>query len=503
MLAGCLVVAIVAGLARPAAAQADSRSDAVRSMVRGLRLVNWFPALGPHDRMWTDFDPGAIDRDLAAVASLHANAVRLIPDARVFTVPSPPEAALDELSRTVALAARHGLRVQLTLFDQFTDYLRIDDSRRWAQAMLTRFRRDPRIAFIELQNEINPGDPEAMRWARALLPDVRTLSGGIPVTVSVDAPVHNLADLQLALGPAEPDLWDLHYYEPPGSAAAALREAAALVAPRPLLVGEVGYSTFPGNRVVPGVPPTPAAQEAYQDYVLRVLEWAAIGAGLPPAAPWLVNDFPCSECTPSGCVAGCSPQVCAGCDRLVVADFFGLFRADGSAKPAAATMAAILDGEHVDRDVNLGFELAAGDDPAGWRRVSAGGATLRRDPTVSHRGSASALIARSLGDDPTAPCWAVQPLLRPEAGERYSLSAWARGAAATGRTAAHLLWLDAAGIPTGDAESDPLAAGDTGWTRLEVSSQVPAGTVAAELRICSAENAGSAWFDDVRLEEAG
>lgn len=501
LLAGCVVLAIVSGLARPAAARADSRSGAVRDMVRGLRLVNWFPARGPHDRMWTRFDPAGIDRDLATVAALHANTVRLIPDVRVFTMPSPPAAALDELSRAVALAARHGLRVQLTLFDQFGDYTRIDDSRRWAEAMLVRFRRDPRIAFIELQNQIDPAREDSMRWARALLPEVRELAGGIPVTVSVDAPARSLVDLQRALRPVAPDFWDLHYYLPPAAAAAVLHEAAAVAAPKPLLVGEVGYSTFPGNAAVPGVPSTAAAREAYQDYVLRVLEWAAIGAGLPPAAPWLVNDFPCAECTPSGCVSDCSPQGCAGCH--LVDDFFGLFRADGSAKPAAGTLAAILGGEPVDRDVNLGFERAAGDDPAGWRTISAGGATLRRDPSVSHRGSASALIAGSLGGGPAAPCWAVQPLRRPEPDERYSLGAWVRGAAATGRTFVDLVWLGGDGAPIGDAESEALAPGDTGWTRLEVTSPAPTGTVAVELRLCSAENGGRAWFDDVGLEEAG
>src|SRR5438132_5317340 len=217
-------------------------------MVQGLRLMNWFPALGPHDRMGTSFDAAAIDRDLGAVAALHANTVRVIPDVKVFTLPAPPPEYLDELSRTVALAARHGLRVELTLFDQFGSYTRIDDSKRWADAVLSRFgRHDARIAFIELQNEIGPESEDAMRWARELLPYVREASGGSPVTVSVAAPVSNLVDLQLALGSAVPDFWDFHYYYLPASAPAAFREAASVAAPRPLLIGEVGYSTFPGN----------------------------------------------------------------------------------------------------------------------------------------------------------------------------------------------------------------------------------------------------------------
>ena len=107
-----------------------------------------------------------------------------------------------------------------------------------------------------------------MGWARQLLPHVREVAGGIPVTVSVDAPASNLVDLQLALGSAAPDFWDFHYYFLPGSAQATFREVAAIAAPRPLLIGEVGYSTFPGNPAIPGVPTTAPAREAYQDYVL-------------------------------------------------------------------------------------------------------------------------------------------------------------------------------------------------------------------------------------------
>jgi hypothetical protein len=410
--------------------------------------------------------------------------VRVIPDVRVFTVPSPPPVYLDELSRTVGLAAAHGLRVQLTLFDQFGDYARVADSERWADAVLGRFRSDPRIAFIELQNQITPQNDGAMGWARQLLPHVREVAGGIPVTVSVDAPASNLVDLQLALGSAAPDFWDFHYYFLPGSAQATFREVAAIAAPRPLLIGEVGYSTFPGNPAIPGVPTTAPAREAYQDYVLRTVELAAIEAGLPPAAPWLVNDLRCDDCPP-------------------VERFYGLLRVDGSAKPAAATISRLLAGAPVDRDIDPGFERAAGDDPAYWRVLGAAGATFRRDPGIAHGGTASALIEGGEQGATGDHCWAVEPLDPPRAGDRYSLSAWARGRSATGRTAVEVAWLDYGGGAIDTAASSPLTEGDTGWTRLSVSSSVPAGTVAAELRLCTAQNGGSAWFDDVRFGPAG
>ena len=507
--AACLCAASITGPLRPgtaSGARAPATTSSVRDLVNGLRLVNYFPASGPHDRMWTNFDAAAIDRDVARVAAMHGNAVRIILDLRVFSVPSPPPQYLRELSTVVAVAARHGVRTQLTLFDQMSGCAtcggttQIEASERWVDAVASSLPHgDPRIAFVELQNQINPHDENAMRWAQELIPYLKRAWGGIPVTVSADAPVANLVDLKLALGSVAPDFWDFHYYYLPGSALSSFAEARRIAAPRPLLIGETGYSTWPGEMGRPGVPATSSAHEAYQDYFLRTVELATRRAGLPPAAPWLLNDFPCPECTPPGCVLDCAPQPCSGCPQLD--DFYGMFRADGSPKPAAATMSGVLAGLPVSTDFNGGFEEPAGADPADWRIQQPDDATFARDTAVAHSGRASARIEGSTPGTAQPPCWFVEPMT-PVTREEATLSAWVRGRQATGTTEVDIAWLDYAGREVGRVASTPLPLGDTGWTRLTASGTPPLSAVATRIRLCSSGNAGAAWFDDVTVASA-
>ena len=126
-----------------------------------VRSISYFPARGGWTLMWTHFDAKAIDRDLSRIAWLRANTVRVIVPARVFGYPEPEAEMSARLEKVVDLAARHGLRVELTLFDWWHDYSDVAGSRRWAAAVLSPYAGDARIAFVELQNEIRPQDSGA------------------------------------------------------------------------------------------------------------------------------------------------------------------------------------------------------------------------------------------------------------------------------------------------------------------------------------------------------
>ena len=66
-----------------------------------------------------------------------------------------------------------GLHVQFTLFDWWDEYRDVAGSKRWARAVLARYVGDPRVAFVELKNEIDPADAAALAWTRALVPWLR------------------------------------------------------------------------------------------------------------------------------------------------------------------------------------------------------------------------------------------------------------------------------------------------------------------------------------------
>ena len=106
----------------------------------------------------------------------------------------------------------NGLGVQLTLFDWWGAYGDVEGSKQWARAVLEGYVGDPRIAFVELRNEIDTTDAAALAWTRELIPWLRDLlRRQTPVTVSVAGmtPVRDLRALVAALpARARPDFFD-------------------------------------------------------------------------------------------------------------------------------------------------------------------------------------------------------------------------------------------------------------------------------------------------------
>ena len=106
--------------------------------------------------MWSRFDPTAIDRDFARIRALGANTVRIFIQPPVFGFPTVRPVMADRLSEVIGLAAKHSLRVHLTLFDWWSRYTDINGSKEWVSSLLSRYRDDPRIVVVELQNEVDP-----------------------------------------------------------------------------------------------------------------------------------------------------------------------------------------------------------------------------------------------------------------------------------------------------------------------------------------------------------
>jgi hypothetical protein len=268
--------------------------------------------------MWAQWDPAVVSDDLARLAELGANAVRLVVEPDTFGYPTPSARMLQRLDAAVAMACAHGLAVQLTLFDWWASYDDVAGSRRWMQAVLAGRADDPVVALVELQNEIDPGDPAAMRWARTMLPQLDDLVPLTPTTVSVTG-VDRLERLVDALGGTHVDVFDVHYYGDAADARDELARAQRAVAPTPLFVGETGASS--GHD--PHGAPDAAAEQVQAAYLTTLLD-AAGCLGLPAPALWTLWDLePTAVPRRAGVRAG-SPEL-----------QFGLLRLDGSAKPAA------------------------------------------------------------------------------------------------------------------------------------------------------------------------
>ena len=488
-----LTVAVIAAVmsvaapSDPSTPSAGQRSTALSRYLRTLHLVNYFPADAGWQYMWTRWEPDRIDHDFAVMADLGANAVRItvFPDVMGFPTPTPGMQA--RLAQIFAMAGGHGLKVQLSLFDQFTDFADISGSLTWAHDLLEPYGGSPHLAFVDLRNELDApstlGDPRVHRWLDALLPAVEHDAHGVPVTLSVTAP-ENISALRAVLR-ARPDFWDLHYYSSDGLAYATMQQAIQAAVPQPVFVGETGFATAQDGSP-PGLPAGSSALEAYQAHYYQAIEQAALSLGLGAATPWTLYDFT------QAAIPSRQPA-----DQYA----FGLLRTDGTPKPAATVIRDVFRTGEVSDDFNADFSQAVaapdGELPAVWRLWEPDQARFALDPAVGHdTPGGSARISNSGGTDGGMPGFytvPIQPRIVP--GDQYRVTAWVRGAAATGTTVVNVSWFDDHGVFMGGSAG--LGPGDPDWTELEATGTAPPGAAFAEIWLKSAHDSGSVWFDDV------
>jgi endo-1,4-beta-mannosidase len=298
----------------------------VESRIRDLKEINYYPAVGGWTYMWSHFHPTLIDHDFARIRSLNANTVRIFIQPSVFGFPTVRPVMARRLAEVIGLAAKHSLGVHLTIFDWWSQYSDIDGSKEWVTSLLSRYRHDPRITVLELHNEVSPRNPEAMAWVTRMLPYMSTVMPGTLLTVSIASVRPQVfALLTRELKDSPPDFWDYHYYGPAVDAYSVLSQIKALAAPRPVFVGETGYSTdrSPEGR---------SAQERAQTAYYRAVFSAAAALHLPPPAPWTLNDFYPHAIPPSP--AAHTPAQYG----------YGLFQLNGAPKRAAAVVRSFFSG---------------------------------------------------------------------------------------------------------------------------------------------------------------
>jgi hypothetical protein len=453
------------------------------------KVVSYFRVDAGWTELWRDWRPDRVAADLRRLASLRADTVRAIVEPGLFGYPHPSATYAARLREFVSLAARRGLRVQLTLFDWWYEWTDLDGSKTWARELLAPYAGDRRIASVELKNELVL-KPHTIAWARAMVPFVRSVTGpATPVTLSVSGtdPVRQLARLKRGLGRVRPDVFDIHYFGGGGELAYdVLTRAKAVAAPTPLRVGETGYPTTTALSGYGGVPRTTSAQEAAQAHFLAALAWAVRAAGLPPAGVWVLDDLR-PTAVPDRTVVDTDPEL-----------HYGLFRTDGSAKPAAAVVRAAFSGAPP-LGFNAGFEDAAAADagasvPAQWS-MQGEQAMFAVDRAVAKEGGASARIAPSTAGSASLSITPPDGGLR--GGEHVVLTAWARRANAGGRVFAVVEWFDRARRLIGRVASAPLPPDSTSWRRLYVAARASSRARYLRIDLVVQRVTGPVWFDDV------
>jgi hypothetical protein len=476
--------------------QAPARGRAF-SAPRDLRVVSYYPADGGWTTMWSSWRPERYDTDLARIASLGANTVRIIVPSDLFGYPEPDQLYLDRLRAMIELAAGHGLRAQLTLFDWHSaDYADIAGSQSWARAVLAPYAGDERLACVELKNEIDTENPAALVWARNMIPFLQELLGRIPVTISVEGmhPLRHLNALKRALGAANPDFYTAHYFGGGGENAYwQLTELKRAVAPVPLWLGETGYPSAVGFAGYGDLPPSVQAQEAAQAHFLKTLGWAAWRAGLPPIGIWTYSDF--------------EPGAIPGPPVQEAEYHFGLFRTDGSAKPAASVVRSLFTKSKPSLAFDNGFESPVVDAqgrpfPAEWSARVSSNVVAAQDASVARTGHASALL-RSLDGRPGDGFLYVTPVAAAvPSGATVRASVWVLRRSPGAEIRLGIDWLNSDGRHYRTRETR-LATSGSAWTQLVITARRPRAARSLRILLRTARSPGSVWFDDVRFSVAG
>jgi hypothetical protein len=297
-----------------------------------LRGVNYYPQWWPWSEMWRQWDAPQIERELRqARDQLGINAVRVLlpfnfsgqPEGR-GAVPPVLIARLRELAQ---IAGEFDMRLIVTLFDFSHDFpdagssverLHLD----YLRALIPAFAGDERIMAWDLHNEPDnyeiwkDGDQQkVLGWLGRMADAVHALAPNQLVTVGMGQP----ASLWLS-GPDGrrvidySDVVSMHTYDA-GAGARDLDQLRAQTS-KPILIEEFGWPTGPDC--------VENYSEATQVALFQAVVQAARGRTSGVLA-WTLRDY---DSGPT--------------DRWDSREeHFGLFRADGSLKPAADQLRAI------------------------------------------------------------------------------------------------------------------------------------------------------------------
>ncbi|GIE93224.1 hypothetical protein Ari01nite_06890 [Paractinoplanes rishiriensis] len=443
--------------------------------VQTAKQINYYPSTAGWSRMWSNFDTAKIDADLAKADALGATSVRAIIFPHTFGYPTPKAEYTARLANFVTMAAARGLSVKFTLFDWWGGYTDVTGSTAWATAILKPYRNDPRVISVELQNEFNPTNTAAVAWAQKIVPAVRAVAPTMPLTFSVDGQsgAAGMAQIKTALAATPLNYYDFHFYGNSERALSVIGKAKATVAPSPMVIGEVGLSTLQY---------TEGEQAAFLARVFR----AAEVAGVRSVSPWTLTDF----------ASGSIPE--SNVAKLPAQYYYGLYRTNGSAKPAAAVVKAGFTGTAMPANLlDNSFEAAAGQTP--WRAFMPELGLAVKTQSAVRTGKWSVSLTNTGKTSAGSPSYRVAPIAPVQPGQTWRGEVWARGNAATGASQIALSWFDANDKWLGGVSSAALPAGTTNWTRLVVTGVAPANSASIQIHLKSGDNKGTVWFDDVAM----
>ncbi|MCX4149284.1 MULTISPECIES: hypothetical protein [Paraburkholderia] len=318
---------VFVGLLNVTFASADGAR--VERRLENLRMVNYYRADAGWGFFWQRWDDKKVNEDFGRLHKLGFNTVRVFLQPAEIGFPSVSDLSAEKIKKLFAIAKRNGLKVQLTLFDLWGDFDKIDDSKEWVRQLTRIINHPDEIAYIDIKNEINVSDSKAQRWVMEVLPYTKHAFGSVPVTFSlvvgvtrpIDTLIKSALDAKIA-----PDLWDVHYYMSPQKLPEVISVIRSEINDTPLFFGEVGGSSIGASNVSLSDVDCSVNGNKQAQYVTDI-EKALRKERLPYGGVWVYSDF-----YPSAIPGN------LGVSRKPAEYCFGLFFSNGDEKPLAAAM---------------------------------------------------------------------------------------------------------------------------------------------------------------------
>ena len=473
---------------------AGPSKDAAAGPVLPLREISYYPKDYAWSEFWRDWPQAKLqmDADLDAIEGLGANTVRIFLQPDVFGYPIPNNISASYFDEALALIDAHHLKAHVNLFDCWQSWGDASGSQTWLQSLVQPHRNDARIAVWELRNEVGLDKPEIRAWMQAMFPYLKAQAGSTPCTVSVSN-VEWLDDVKDLTSSTPPDIYSLHWFPDVVSWTrpfpAVIDRARELIGTAPLLIGEFGLSTYSYSDV--------GQADLYTD----VLFYAG-QKGIANLGVWTLNDF--------------LPGT-VGCDGPLKNEelYFGLYRSDGSPKPAVPVLPAAFHGHPPSRPSPVRMHDTSFEDPNyysgylgyldNWwpwdEHVPWTGTHWEtQDCTIAHSGRCSVRLSPSV--TMTVGLHNV-PALQVEDGRVFNLEGYVQTRNLHGFAELALSWFDESGNSgwLGNTDSQPITAVNLAqWTRISIRGVRPpdgAKYVEVFIKMNSTDAASAVWFDDV------
>ena len=431
-----------------------------------------------------------MDNDLDRIRNLGANTVRIFVHPWSVGYPQPSDQFTASFEEALALIAAHGLKAHVTLFDCWWSWPEIADSRTWLAALSSRIETTRELPSGNFKTRSSWTIQPSERGFKSLLPYLKQQAGTTPITVSVGN-VEWLDDVRDLSGATPPDIYSLHWYPsefwwtPPFPSVLYL--ARQLLGSADLLVGEFGYNTY-------------TLSETSQANLYHDVLYYTAQKGIHDLSAWTLNDFPTGTAQ------------CAGNVPSAAEWHFGLYRLDGSPKPATVVLKASFQGhDPIDPAatyvINEFFETAnlyleKVENWRSWDQNWSGNQTFVQDCTLAHTGRCSAKVH---GFPNLVNGLYSLPILTVELGQSWTLQGYLRTQNLQGWAKIVLSWFDSnQRWLDQDTSSQLITTIDLEeWTKVAMGPTAPppeAAFVQVFAQVYTTDPATYVWFDDITTQ---